>query len=610
MPNIFKYNISKEIESNIVTAIKASIKSDAKDSFHSIDGFILQSINAFFREDRLIEFINFLKLVEQYYIIPSRLDKQNDTSKIILDRCSKRLFEIMFLPNYDFEKASYQDKKRINEYKYQIFKSFNRVFFETVKNKDLTHFKRNIEQLNLIFMGDNPDLFPLSESLVDTHTAEQEDNLFVAMKSQIYYNQTLLGIRYWIYFLYEKGEIEIDLMKDFIEHLENSKKINTFFWEIEYLFSELNSIKFLELYDWDSWDYEKHEEGVFYSKPNIQSWITKGYAVDSLKRKNLSIINVNSEIISDNPQNREILISILKKDISEIKNNEKWQAYLGEIDDSNIKTQLDILEFSFISKKAKEIAETELDEQLIEEYKKRFLTAWKDNQNIRKIFNYFGKKIEHKGDEKLKLNGKRVYFENGKVLFIKGLHHVSIHGAEDFGRQMNVDEETYFFNKVNDAKIPSIYESIIYGIEDSIKKIKDFEVTAIIIDNSLLYTNGFKSLLNESKGFPKYTYKDIPVFTVNSNSFRNSFIIANFQDAFTMLYRKDEKLLEDELKVDVYEVPPETLEKKLLSIENQSTSPEDNKNKIMSSVIIDFETVIDFKIKNNDAFIIGYIAEL
>ena len=83
MLNKFKYDIGKEIESNIYTSLKASIKNDAKDSFFSIDGFILQSINTFFREDRIIEFINFLKLVEQYYTIPSVLEKQNDSFFII-----------------------------------------------------------------------------------------------------------------------------------------------------------------------------------------------------------------------------------------------------------------------------------------------------------------------------------------------------------------------------------------------------------------------------------------------------------------------------------------------------------------------------------------------
>ncbi len=610
MLNQFKYNIGREIETNIIKAIKTSIKLDAKEGFFSIDGFIVHSVNTFFKDDSLNKFIDYLKLVEQYYIISSKIEKQNETSKIIMDRCSKRLYEIMFLPNYDFKNSSEKDKKRINNYKYQIFKSFNKIFFESIKNKDLTYFKKNIEQLNLIFMGDTADLFPLSESLQDKSNKEKKENFFDENKSQIYYNQTLLGVRYWIYFLYEKEQLNFDLMKNFIDLLDKTKKINTFFWEIEYLFSELNSFKLLELYDWNSWDYEEHEEGVFYSPPDVISWLTKGYAVDSLKNKNISILNVNSNIISDNPNNREILIRILKKDIEEIKNNEKWQKYLGKIDDSNIKSQLEILEFAFISKKAKEIAEAKLDKTLIEEYKKRFLTVWKQNQTIRKIFNYFENKIEYTEDEKLKINGKRVYFENGKVLFIKGKHHVSIHGAEDFGRQMNVDEETYFFNKVCNSKIPIVYNSLIYGIEDSINKIKDFEANAIIIDNSFIYTNGFKNLLVETGGFPKYTYNDIPVFTFNNNSLRKSFIVTNFKKAFTMLYRKNQDLLDEELKVDVYEVPQETLDEKLLSIEDQGLLQEDKENKIMSSVIIDFETIIDFKIENIDAYTVGYIEEL
>jgi len=604
---MLKYDISKEIERNIVAIIKTAIKSDAKESFYSIDAFILQSINDFFRKDRLSEFVNFLKLVEQYYIVASIDQKRNDTSKIILERCSKRLYEIMFLPNYDFEKATLKDKEKINEYKYQIFKSFNRIFFETLKNKDMVYFKRNIEQINLIFMGENPDLYSLSQSIVDNPTIEHKQNLFVDMRSQIYYNQTLLGIKYWIYFLYEKGQLEIEEMKSFLKYLDNTRKINTFFWEIEYLFSELNSIKGLNLYGWNTWDYEEHNEGEFYSPPNVLSWIRKGYAIDSLKSKNLSIINISPEIISNNPQNRELLIGWLKKDIGEIRNNTRWQVYLGDIDDSNIIKQLDILEFVFVRKKAKEIATTKLDSILIENYKNRVLVAWKEHQTIRDIFNYFGKKIEYKGDEKLKANSKSIYFENGKVLFINGQHHVNLYGVENYVRQMNIDEETLFLTKVYEAKILINYETLAKGLEDFITNKRDFKVTAIIIDSNLLYKDGFKNLLVESDGFPKYSYKDIPLFTINNNILQGSFIVANFQEAFKMLYRSDKKLLDKELKVDVYEVTPEILDEKLLLTEGQDLSLQDRKNKILSSVIIDFEIITDFIIENNDAFMIGHV---
>lgn len=607
MLNRLRYQLGREIELNIITAIKISLKSDSKDSFISIDAFILQSVYTFFRKKRLIDFIKFLRLVEHYYIIGSTEKKENDTSKIILNSCSKKLYEIMFLPKYDLENASIDNKKIINDYIYQIYKSFNKIFFETVKNKDLIYFKKNIEQLDLIFMGENPDLYTLSENLINPLTYEEKENLFISKKAQIYYNQTLLGIKYWIYFLYEKGELDVDLMKDFIKCLENTRKINTFFWEIEYLFSELNSPKMIELYGWNSWDYEEHQEGKFYSSPNVLSWIVKGYAVDSLKKKNISIINVNSEIISENPQNREILIRIIKQDIHKIKANKKWQDYLDDIDDSNINMQLEILEFAFIRDRAREIACTELDQTLIEEYKERFLKVWKENQTIRKIFNYFGKKTEYEGNQKLTLNGGRIYFENGKVSFIKGKHGIKIGGIEDYARQMNVDEEAYFLNLIYESKVPTMYESLIFGIEDSIEKMKDKRVTAIIIDNKLLYKNNFRKLLKESDTFPKYSYKGIPLFTVNDSSLANSFIIANFEEAFTMLYISNEKLLEKELKVDVFEVPDDIITEKLLRIEDQKMSIEDKKNKIMSSVIIDFGVNIKFEINDINAFEIGCV---
>jgi len=606
-----RYNVSREIGANIVKAIKASIKSDAQESFNSIDGFILQSVNAFFRKRNLNEFINFLQLVEKYYIVASSENKQNETSQEILNRCSKRLSEIMFLPNYDFEKASDDKKEEINAYKYQIFRSFNSIFYETVKNKDLTYFKRNIEQLDLSFFGENPDLYPLSDNLVDAPTVEIGRKLLIDNKDKIFYNQILLGIRYWIYFLYENGEIKIDLMEKFLEELKKAKKINTFFWEIEYLFSELNSIKGLTLFDWNAWDYKERKEGKSHELPSVIKWIIRGYAIDSLSKHNLSVINFNSEIISDDSENRQLIISLLQQEIHKIKFNEKWLQYLGEIDQSNIINQIERLQSPLLNKKASEIAQAELDQELVERFKKDALAAWKKNQNVRAIFSHFGKKKKYLGKKCLKSHHRQIYFENGKSLFIEGEHHISIGGAEDFVRQMNIDEETDFIKLVSESKIPVVYRSLTQGIEDSIKKIKGFEVNAILIDHNLLYVNGFKNLLKESESFPIYSFGNIPVFTIKNSSFSNSFIVANFQEAFIMLYQTYGKSHgEEELNVEVNEIPEEILKEKLLNIQNYNMTEQDKRNIVMSSVVFDFEVLADFKIKNIGAFTIGYVEDL
>lgn len=605
------YNVSKEIWKNIVKAIKASIKSDAQESFNSIDGFILQSVNAFFRKRNLRGFIELLQLVERYYIVASSENKNNETSQEILNRCSKRLSEIMFLPNYDFEKAADNEKEEINVYKYQIFRSFNRIFYETVKNKDLIYFKRNIEQLDLTFLGENPDLFPLSEMLADASTVEIGRKFLVDNKGKIFYNQILLGIRYWIYFLYEKGEIEIELMESFLEQLRKTKKINTFFWEIEYLISELNSFKGLALFDWNSWDYQEIKDGKMRELPSVINWIIKGYIVDSLRSKhNLSDIDFSSEIIYDHPQNKELIISLMQQEIHKIKFNAKWVKYLGEIDEVNIKMQLERLQSPLLNKKAREIAGAELDKELVEKFKKKALATWKKNQTVRTIFSHFGKKKKYLW-KKLRSHHKQIYFENGKRLFIEGEHQISIGGSEDFVRQMNIDEEADFIKLVFESKIPIVYKSLSEGIEDSIKKIKDFEVNAILIDYNLLYVNGFKNLLKESESFPIYYFGNIPVFTIKSNSFSNSFIAANFQEAFIMLYQTNVKIHgEEELSVEVNEVPEEVVKEKLMMIHNYNMTEQDKRNLVKSSVVFDFEVLSDFRTKNLKAFEIGYIEDL
>ena len=446
----------------------------------------------------------------------------------------------------------------------------------------------------------------------------------------IYLKHTILGIRYWLYYLYENKQISFEELTQFIVPTGQFKstRFSVDFWEMELLFNRLNSAHSFGYFNWQSWDYESHPEGEVYTMPSVLDWIFTGYIIDVLRHGTISnTLNFDINLIQKNinPQNKTLFIGTLSEKLENvILEKDMWIRFFNNDDfDSRVnvvKEQLNSFSSFIEIQKAKEIASENLDINKVNEFKQSLYDRWNRSKLIRKIFEHFDEKKKYEGEVgKLKLIGQNMFFEKAKMLFLNNKHYQHIYGVEDLGTQLSKWENEFFFQVALKEQSEIVYSSIVEGLQQAIDKQKYRKNSpSIIFIDSTLYWMGLK---NDEKwsdekvsDFSNGSYDSIPVFFINTGLMQNRFIVADFKKAFTMLYREIEGGFDGELKVEIKEVSEDMAQNKLKRepqkwkyINGFEISDEDALVYIKTSIIIDFEVIELFEITDNNAFEIGLI---
>lgn len=205
------------------------------------------------------------------------------------------------------------------------------------------------------------------------------------------------------------------------------------------------------------------------------------------------------------------------------------------------------------------------------------------------------------------------------MLFLNDKYYQHIYGVEDLGAQLSKWENEFFFQIILKEQAEIVYSSIVVGLQQAIKKIKYRKNSpSIIFVDSSLYWLGLKDdekwSDEKSLEFANGSYDSIPVCFINLGLMQNRFVVADFNKAFTMLYREVVGGFDGELKVDIKEVTEEVAQDKLKKepqkwkyIDGREISDEDALTYIKTSVIIDFEVIELFEVTDNNAFEIGLI---
>jgi len=630
-------DITAGIGTDVLKQITKAVQSNSIESFYKIDGFCNKILMLSIENKHITHFKEYLDIVIGYYIISYEYKNNalyNKIFEICSDRSARRIRELFILLNYVFNKSKLEDKKIYNRFKLQAFNAFSQLLFEQIKRKDIQCFKLTFNQIENVFLGETISMSEFDMTLrnpakIDT---EKLKNYIEDIQTNIYVKHAILGIRYWLYFLYGNKQISLEDLTQFIRLTNQFKKrpISIEFWEMELLFNKLNSTHSTRYFNWQGWDYETHPEGESYTMPSVFDWFFCGYIIDSIQQGSIHITpHVNIDLIEVNnaPQNITLLIGTLKDKIQKIQNKDIWLEYFNKIHfNDNIKTiseQLNQISSIIEIKKANEIANEKLDINNVTEFRTKFYERWKKSKFIREIFEYFDtKKICKDKDRKLFLIGQNMFFEKAKILFLGGKHCQRIYGVEDLGAKLSHWEDDFFFQTVLKGQTEIVYPSIITGLQESIKNIKNKKYTpTIILADSTFGWMGLKTdekwndekIIDSSAG----SYDSIPVFFVNAGLLENRFIVADFGKAFTMLYREIENGFENELKIDIKLVSDiiaqEKLNKEPLKwkyVDGQEISEEDAITHIKTSVIVDFEVVELFEVNNSNAFEIGLIENI
>jgi hypothetical protein len=366
--------------------------------------------------------------------------------------------------------------------------------------------------------------------------------------------------------------------------------------------------------------------------------MTKGFLIDRVRNNNayFNTKNIEIEVLADIPFFYD---ELLKESGELISNFDKWKEVLGVKDAEELSgrvnrllTEIALAKRTTVSIKEREIASTDLSSGRIAEFKEMVGKAWNQRTRIRRIFKAFNNKTNVTGDDvKLMRVGQRAFFEKAKMMFIEGKHYQQIYGVEQFGGNIGGWEDTMFFEivlkgkEVEDSGLALVIDRCLAQLRN-----QGTAPTAIIVQTLAVYQD--KSFTNSEKFeqtnakhfnpdnvtfFLSGTYDGIQIFSSESSLIENKVVVCNFESAFEMRYKANSDWFENELSVEIEQITEEEAAKKLLNepekwiVTNEGVQLSDADALILikTSIIIDCETIIDFRIKDSNKYIIGRVVD-
>jgi len=514
-----------------------------------------------------------------------------------------------------------------------------------IKNSDLKQFKFALEEYSQISDLSYERYYSLKLEIKDL---EQENNngennneieklkeeYSDSSQFQNYRRQVLLGIKYWILFLYQINKLEKSITLEFI------KLINIQYYDSEDTIDDIlffRSRKSQSFMGWDNWDYTERKSGV-YSPPTPQYWLTLGFLIDQI-REGDSFVNIENYHTEDLHE-AKYLHDEFKKEIGNfVENFDYWKEILNVENIENLREKSDkILSFyaalkrKTIGKVEKEIEAEPLSEEKIKEFKKNVGITWKKNARVRQLFTEKGVFEDNiKDDIVIKPIGHRVFYEKAKFVFIDGEHYQKIYGIESLGGRIGRWEDDKFFNTIITGDHKKIFETnTLQILINAIAELKEKGYTPDLILISSLYNHKDRELFNSSNFIPKKLlplensentlsllgkFDGIPVYSSLSEFIKNRILVCDFKAAFKMKHKVNPDWFEGELKVDVNLITEDEANKRLTEQPDKwihtedgiDLSKEDALTLIKTSVNIDCWSTIEFEILNQDAYLMGYV---
>lgn len=645
-------DITDGIDSNVWRAIDKAIGKNSVESFRVLKTFVRRVLQISISNNSLKHFQKYIFFPAIYYSISYEKAKRNSNLSEIHKFCSeeaaRHLKEIIWFDiNFTFRnKNSIDDKTNANLFYYWAFQGFSRLLYFIVKNGDLNQFHFALNEFEQISEENDNQQYQLKweiRDLISQNTNGQNDETIRVKKEELkvlkqfnnYKRHVLVGIKYWIFFLYQVGKMDENTVLKFLQRIQipytDSDDLLS-----DILFFRSNTVSFSYM-GWNEWDYVERESGKVYSPPQPYQWMTSGFFADQI-RENFFFINTN-ELDSEDISQARFLFDDLRKSSKYFEDNfEKWKNILSveNIEKYRDKSSKVLKDFAMVKRKSitstdRAIALASLYQPHVESFKKMIGNAWKSQARIRRTFKYFGNALDINDQEvKLEYIGRSTFFEKAKMMFTKESHQ-SIYGVDRMGSEIGRWEDNYFLSvirksdhyRISSTSITNALDKCIYELKNK-KKVPNF----ILISSKYSYKDEkfFKSKLFKSKqnnpmsendleSFCIGTFDGIPIYTSSSEALNNFILVCNFKEAFQQLYKTNENWFENELMIDIQLVTEKIARNRLEEDRAKWTTLEDGTTLtdaealllIQTSIIIDIWTAVDYKILNKDAYILGYI---
>lgn len=645
-------DITSGVESNIWRAIDKSIENNSKETFHVLKSFVRRVLQLSIKERSLKHFQQYIFFPASFYSL-SYEKKLHDPSleqlhKICSEHAALHLKEIIWFDiGFRAKRVSeISERKVINHFYYWAFNGFSRLLYYMVKNGDQKQFKNALEEYEQIsdtISGQNYDLkFKLKELQRDNADGKRNDEikalkeeLTVSSQFETYRRHVLLGIKYWIIFLYRINRLSeettlafVDLIK--VPYFDSDEVLDDILF-----FRDRGSNRYL---GWSEWDYTERRSGKVYSPPNPYDWLTVGFMADQLRENRLRV-NLEERTSEELTHVRFLYDSLKEYAVYFQENFDKWKGILGVQSIEHLKEKSGQILSLFAALKRKSIGDAEktiaaapLSQSKIDNYRDAIGKAWKSQARVNKLFKQIGSAELINDDEiKLKHIGQRTFFEKAKMMFIEGEHYQMIYGVDRMGGEIGRWEDTEFFSTILRSDHNKVTgKSVLEVLNKAIAQLKSKEILPDLIllspeysykDKTLLESKLFISKIHEPieengiSFFHLGTFDGVPIYTSFSEFLKNRVLVCEFKKAFKMRYKTNPSWYDNELTVDVKEVTEEEAKRRLREQPDKwkktedgiELSDEDAITLIKTSVIIDHWSTLDFQIEDKELFVIGYI---
>lgn len=645
-------DITTGINSEVWNAIEQSIENNSKETFLTLKRFVKQVFHLSIKNQSIKHFKEYIYFPAFYYSVSYDKVKGNSAlsqlHKICSEQAASDLKEIIsFGIGWANNKTKDINKRKtINIFYYWGFTGFSRLLYFIVQNQDINQFQYTLNEFEQISDGINNSNYKLESEirLLERENLNGENNAEIKdlqEKKEIfeqfdtYKRHTLIGIKYWIYFLHHVDKINSDTALAFTKLIQ-IPSVDTKEMLRDILFFRKET--FLGYLDWHGWDFKNRPNGKSYTPPTPHNWMTLGFMVDQIRHNSL-YVNFNDLKQEELAETRFLYESLKEYSALLDKNYEKWKKILNvkTKDEFTKKFEQILSVFAEIKKRSindkdRAIANAPLNQDSIQEFKHIIGKAWKSQAHIHHLFkNLDNRELVKDVDIKLKIIGQRTFFEKAKMMFIDGQHKDMIHGINQMGGETGRWEDNEFFSSIMYGEFNKVGDSsVLTTIDKALIELKHKNIVANIIllspeysyrDKEFSDSKRFVSKLNnplQEKDLPFFylgTFDAIPVYSSHSPFLKSKVIVSNFTSAFKMRYRTSPDWYEEELKVDVSVITDEEAERRLKEDPDKwkngeggvILSDEDALILIKTSVIIDIWTTLDFQVLDKEAYIVGYI---
>ncbi len=641
-------NITYGIRSTIGTSVAKSIENDSLETFTVLNNFIGQLLHLSVTNNSITIFNEYINLPAYYYFLSYSKSKENIKYQklhgIATDRAARLLsnslsYSIQY-PNFTIDCYDIDELVKANNFFYSGYNGYSRLLYQTAMNSDVQMFDKVFVQfLQINRYHDSSDELKWTLrshfNKLDKAQLESARALYVQIKKRTDYKRHVIsGLNYWIIFLFAIKKMEPPIAVQFLDKMRIPADSEEILSDIIFFRSNPN----MDYFEWSDWDYTDRPDGVPYSPPSPNQWLTYGFLVNLIRDDRYYF---NPASLQEQELTQSVgLYESLQLAVADISSHfDKWQAILNVKDLESLTQKTDQILDSFrsikkesINVKYSEIAKENLDDEKITEFRELIGKAWLDAAFIRNLFH--SRKNTQPVSGELSFIGQKTFFEQGKIMFISGKYYQSIYNISQIGSETGRWIDDHFFNTLNPADLHYVTDQDISELlTKCLKSLDTRKIKATIIILPSIYSYKDENFLNQknfirksnlpdidpNEPISKYLlgrYKNIDVFTSFSNVINDKIIVADFEKSFKMKYCSDKEWYSEELMVKVDTVTDDKAETKYESDPQKWTkrnsdeldlSKEEALILIKNAVEMHIGSYTDFEIVDKNSFVIGII---